>query len=98
MCSPPFHNKEEQEQDSSAPCLSVAAAVAAAAFFGQAGAVNCVRMRRHLTSKDFKGSVFVEFASQEEADKVGGWARGCWAVGGGWQVRSRARGSGCLAG
>ncbi|GAB4816086.1 hypothetical protein N2152v2_003132 [Parachlorella kessleri] len=39
-------------------------------FFSRAGAVNCVRMRRHLTSKDFKGSVFVEFASKEEADKV----------------------------
>ena len=43
-----------------------------AALFAKAGAVNCVRMRRHLSSKSFKGSVFVEFASQEEADKVGG--------------------------
>lgn len=27
-------------------------------------------MRRHMASKDFKGSVFVELASVEEADKV----------------------------
>lgn len=27
-------------------------------------------MRRHLTSKDFKGSIFVEFADKETADKV----------------------------
>ncbi|KAL6756020.1 La domain-containing protein [Haematococcus lacustris] len=32
--------------------------------------LNCVRMRRHATSKQFKGSVFVEFASVEEAEKV----------------------------
>lgn len=32
--------------------------------------VKCVRMRRHLTSKDFKGSVFVEFADKETAGKV----------------------------
>lgn len=35
-----------------------------------AGEVRCVRMRRHLTSKDFKGSVFVELASEAEAEKV----------------------------
>lgn len=29
-------------------------------------------MRRHMASKDFKGSVFVELASEAEADKVGG--------------------------
>ena len=29
-----------------------------------------MRMRRHMASKDFKGSVFVELASVEEADKV----------------------------
>ena len=29
-----------------------------------------MRMRRHVSSKDFKGSVFVEFASPEEADRV----------------------------
>ncbi|PRW45723.1 la 1 [Chlorella sorokiniana] len=39
-------------------------------FFRQHGEVRCVRMRRHLASKDFKGSVFVELASVEEADKV----------------------------
>lgn len=32
--------------------------------------VNSVRMRRHLQSKDFKGSVFVEFADKDTAEKV----------------------------
>ncbi|KAL4442520.1 hypothetical protein ABPG77_005104 [Micractinium sp. CCAP 211/92] len=41
-------------------------------FFRQHGSVQCVRMRRHLQSKDFKGSVFVEFSSVEEAQKVRG--------------------------
>ncbi|KAL4447785.1 hypothetical protein ABPG75_005004 [Micractinium tetrahymenae] len=41
-------------------------------FFRQHGSVQCVRMRRHLQSKDFKGSVFVEFSSVEEAEKVRG--------------------------
>jgi lupus La protein len=45
------------------------------AFFGAAGAaVNSVRMRRHLVSKDFKGSAFVEFATKEEAEGVAGAA------------------------
>eukprot|EP00197_Chlamydomonas_leiostraca_P002117 CAMPEP_0202857828 /NCGR_PEP_ID=MMETSP1391-20130828/618_1 /ASSEMBLY_ACC=CAM_ASM_000867 /TAXON_ID=1034604 /ORGANISM="Chlamydomonas leiostraca, Strain SAG 11-49" /LENGTH=442 /DNA_ID=CAMNT_0049536685 /DNA_START=156 /DNA_END=1480 /DNA_ORIENTATION=- len=39
-------------------------------FFASHAPVNCVRMRRHLSSKQFKGSVFVEFASAEDADKV----------------------------
>ncbi len=38
--------------------------------------VHCVRMRRHVTSKTFKGSVFVEFGSEEEAIKVGGGCGG----------------------
>ena len=29
-----------------------------------------MRLRRHITSKDFKGSIFVEFASEETAKKV----------------------------
>lgn len=41
-------------------------------YFRQHGAVNCVRMRRHLKNKAFKGSVFVEFADEETANKV------CW--------------------
>ena len=32
--------------------------------------VNSVRLRRHLNSKDFKGSIFVEFADTATADKV----------------------------
>jgi hypothetical protein len=40
------------------------------AFFGGAGPVNCVRQRRHLGSKDFKGNCFIEFASVEAASKV----------------------------
>ncbi len=39
-------------------------------FFGEVGDCNAVRMRRHGTSKDFKGSVFVEFGSLEEAERV----------------------------
>lgn len=34
------------------------------------GAVRSVRMRRHMHSKDFRGSVFVEFTSVEEAARV----------------------------
>lgn len=40
------------------------------AFFERQGPVACVRLRRHLESKDFRGSVFVEFGSEETADKV----------------------------
>lgn len=41
-------------------------------FFNSAAApVNCVRMRRHVVSKDFRGSVFVEFPSEEAAKEVG---------------------------
>ena len=42
------------------------------AFFAGHAPVNCVRLRRHANSKQFKGSAFVEFASVEEAEKVGG--------------------------
>ena len=40
------------------------------AIFAEHAPVNSVRMRRHLTSKDFRGSVFVEFATPEDAQKV----------------------------
>eukprot|EP00873_Tetraselmis_striata_P024318 jgi/Tetstr1/444582/TSEL_032433.t1 len=40
-------------------------------FFEQHGPVNCVRLRRHMESKDFRGSAFVEFDSEETAAKVG---------------------------
>ena len=39
-------------------------------FFKTAGPVSAVRMRRHAASKDFRGSVFVEFESKEIAQKV----------------------------
>lgn len=39
-------------------------------FFSNIGSVNCVRMRRHAASKDFRGSVFIEFGSIEEAERV----------------------------
>ena len=32
--------------------------------------VNSVRMRRHLTSKDFRGSVFVEFIDEDTSEQV----------------------------
>ena len=44
--------------------------VAPQAFFEQHGAVRSVRMRRHLRSGDFKGSVFVELDSEELAKEV----------------------------
>jgi len=31
---------------------------------------NAVRLRRHPTSKDFKGSLFIELTSKEEAERV----------------------------
>ena len=40
-------------------------------FFAKVGDVRSVRMRRHLSSKDFRGSVFVELSSTEEAQRVG---------------------------
>lgn len=43
---------------------------AVTAFFNTVAPVNCVRMRRHVTSHDFRGSVFVEFASEEQAAEV----------------------------
>lgn len=39
-------------------------------YFETLGKVNAVRMRRHVSSKDFRGSVFAEFESQEECDRV----------------------------
>lgn len=40
-------------------------------FFQSKGSCKCVRMRRERgKSKTFKGSVFVEFASKEEAEKL----------------------------
>lgn len=39
-------------------------------FFQDRAPVNCVRMRRHMESKDFRGSVFVEFSDEASAQKV----------------------------
>lgn len=39
-------------------------------FAGVSESVQAIRMRRHLDSKAFKGSVFVEFPSEEEAARV----------------------------
>jgi len=41
-------------------------------FFETVGKVQSIRMRRHTASKDFRGSVFVEFASEEEARAIAG--------------------------
>ena len=40
------------------------------AFFDGVGQVKSIRLRRHTASKDFRGSVFVEFATEEEARRV----------------------------
>jgi lupus La protein len=40
------------------------------AVFTAHAPVNSLRMRRHLNSKDFRGSVFVEFGSKEDAERV----------------------------
>ena len=39
-------------------------------FFQKRAPLNSVRMRRHMESKDFRGSVFVEFADEAAAQKV----------------------------
>ena len=40
------------------------------AFFHAVAPVNSVRLRRHIASKDFRGSVFVEFSAPEARDQV----------------------------
>jgi len=42
------------------------------AFFAQHATVRSVRLRRHVTSKDFKGSVFVELADAAACEKLVG--------------------------
>lgn len=40
-------------------------------FFLEAGVdLNAVRQRRHVRSKDFRGSIFLECSSPEEAERV----------------------------
>lgn len=55
-------------------------------FFAARAPVNCVRQRRHLTSKDFKGSCFVEFASVDAATqaRAGAWLYDALALHGLW--------------
>lgn len=53
-------------------------------FEGGVGGVNCVRFRRHARSKDFKGSVFIEFESEEVAKKVRAWFELGLNLGGSW--------------
>ena len=55
---------------SSAPVL-ITFTLSLTEFFAKVGDVRSVRMRRHLSSKDFRGSVFVELSSTEEAQRVG---------------------------
>ena len=73
-CPPPPQVAREVDERSlyASPFPFDASLDALSDFFRQHGSVQCVRMRRHLQSKDFMGSVFVEFGSVEEADKVGG--------------------------
>jgi hypothetical protein len=41
-------------------------------FFREQGvAFHAVRLRRHPTSKMFKGSLFIECTTKDEADRVG---------------------------
>lgn len=42
------------------------------AAFATVAPVQSLRMRRHLQTKDFRGSVFVEFESEEVAQRVSG--------------------------
>lgn len=48
------------------------------AFFSRIDKVNCVRMRRHLHTKEFRGSIFVEFATDEGAAKVMDQSQQCF--------------------
>ena len=59
-------------------------------FRAAAPGLKSVRMRRWMASKDFKGSVFAEFSSVEEADAVrlavvGQLLRLLWLLGGCWR-------------
>ena len=40
------------------------------AFWGGVAAINGVRLRRHAVTKDFKGSIFVEFLTPEVMKEV----------------------------
>jgi len=40
------------------------------AYFKTVGNARSIRLRRHTTSKDFRGSIFVEFATEEEAKAI----------------------------
>jgi len=39
-------------------------------LFNKYGKVTCVRLRRHKTTKDFKGSAFIEFETEEQAKEI----------------------------
>ena len=39
-------------------------------YFKTVGNAQSIRLRRHTTSKDFRGSIFVEFATEEEAKAI----------------------------
>jgi hypothetical protein len=41
-------------------------------FRDQGVSFHAVRLRRHPTSKMFKGSLFIECTTKDEADRVGG--------------------------
>ena len=40
------------------------------AFWAKIAPINGIRLRRHVVSKDFKGSVFVEFTSPDVMQEV----------------------------
>lgn len=70
-CAPQVAREVDERSLYASPFPFDATLDALSEFFRQHGSVQCVRMRRHMLSKDFNGSVFVEFSSVEEADKVG---------------------------
>lgn len=66
----PWHPQVDERSVYAAPFPYTATLDDLTAFFAARAPVNCVRQRRHLTSKDFKGSCFVEFASVDAATQA----------------------------
>jgi lupus La protein len=50
--------------------VTVSCCAGLTAFFSKHGEVRSIRMRKHLTSQDFKGSIFLEMGTVEEAQAL----------------------------